>query len=1252
MSSGFIARLPTDVINRIAAGEVVQRPSAALKELLENSLDAGSGSIAVTAAEGGLGALQVADDGSGVRHGDLPLLCERYATSKLRCFEDLQSIASFGFRGEALASVSYVARVTVTTRRRPTSPSPSPSECHRQDGLSSTTTTTTTTVPAEDGGQDSRVAWRCRYMDGALIAPPQPCAGNYGTVIRAENIFYNAHVRRAALKPGEEWRRLLDVVSRYALAFPHVGFSCQKEGGGGGGDGLTFPKNSSTLDNIRLLLGIKVASHLRFIFYHSNDSATTATAAGEGEQEEGEVEGGAEATQPSSPPQTQNGGITIGSSNINDYGHDATVGLSQRTNSNDSGGGGYRKSALRTKKDREQQTIVSRVTAAAKRTQALTGAAGDGEHTIMGYTSDATLLSRRPFLTLFVNNRLVESTSVRRTIDAVYSSVLAGGNKPTTVLFLTVPSDRLDVNVHPTKKEVCFLDEEAVLGRLSELLRSALVEAAAERQVDVTSLSKATTLALQAAVRYSGNGNHGTNGNSNTSGGGSSSASQGIMTFLQQQQQSLSSGGGSARSLATGGPAVVVAPCTMVRVEPQRGALEAFLRPIGSLNNNADGVSSSSMNPVRLDEEENGDGGDAVAVKAEGGSEAAAAPPVVDWAAVLASVKPAVDPGSSSAGGGGCCDGGGAATGVAGATATTVNPLTFEGPASQLDKDKGNYNDDEDDDDDDDDDDRADLMREFKRFKQEGGGGGEQESPALTSDSTHHYAGAYGADSAASRVLLFGGTSTSADAAALANSAGVAAGDALMRAGGSGELLPITQLEDHVLSSVTAVADRLAAATSATAQQLVDSLAFVGVVDGGMFLAQSGTSLVVVDTLRLVREVVFQRVFLRWAQPSLPRPPQLSPTAQSNDGNSGGSGGGVVNISDAILFAMYHDAKGMAGSLTTDSPLVLLLQREAVSGGGGAVSLARHRETAAHKSTNHKDGDNSSSSSSAIHHHGNASALSPLEAQLLARAPALLFHKPNTSNSGGCADASLPLEALATAPCRRYVRSLVRRLLRWRPMLEEYFSIAITQAQRTSTTCGGGGSGGSSSDDTTGAFLVGLPCGLNTSWLPCPRAVPLFLWLLAESVPFPTTIPTTTHVGGDGGINNEEEEEAEAAQVAAESRCFQRIARLIADVLYGLSTLHFAISPSNSTTTTITTPLPTSGVAAPTGVNASDNSSTAAEVERAQEQRAALAKAVRFGLLPCAKSRGLFLPPAELLSNGCVQSVVTVESLYKVFERC
>lgn len=219
--------------HRIAAGEVVQRPSSALKELLENSIDAHASSITITCRKGGLEFLQIQDNGDGIRKEDFEIVCERFTTSKLTKIEDLNNIQTFGFRGEALASISHVAHLQITSMTR-----------------------------------DSPCAYKGKYSDGRLLpesknAPPQarPCAGNPGTIITVEDLFYNSPTRKEALKNhNEEYQRIIDVIQRYAIEYPTITFICRKQNQSTP-DVYTSPA-SSTIDRIRQIYGNEIAREL------------------------------------------------------------------------------------------------------------------------------------------------------------------------------------------------------------------------------------------------------------------------------------------------------------------------------------------------------------------------------------------------------------------------------------------------------------------------------------------------------------------------------------------------------------------------------------------------------------------------------------------------------------------------------------------------------------------------------------------------------------------------------------------------------------------------------------------------------------------------------------------------------------------------------------------------------------------------------------------------------------------------------
>ncbi|XP_054654212.1 DNA mismatch repair protein Mlh1 isoform X2 [Dunckerocampus dactyliophorus] len=224
--AGVIRRLDETVVNRIAAGEVIQRPANAVKEMIENCLDAKSTNIQVTVKDGGLKLLQIQDNGTGIRKEDMEIVCERFTTSKLQTFEDLSAIATYGFRGEALASISHVAHVTITTKTA-----------------------------------DAKCAYRASYSDGKLKGPPKPCAGNQGTQILVEDLFYNVSTRRKALKShSDEYSRIVEVVSRYAIHNSGKSFSVKKQGETVA-DVRTLP-NASVVDNIRGVFGNAVSREL------------------------------------------------------------------------------------------------------------------------------------------------------------------------------------------------------------------------------------------------------------------------------------------------------------------------------------------------------------------------------------------------------------------------------------------------------------------------------------------------------------------------------------------------------------------------------------------------------------------------------------------------------------------------------------------------------------------------------------------------------------------------------------------------------------------------------------------------------------------------------------------------------------------------------------------------------------------------------------------------------------------------------
>lgn len=228
MSSTAVTRpriqaLPTLVANQIAAGEVVERPASVVKELVENSLDAGATRVQLDIESGGIELVRVTDDGAGIAREDLPLAIAPHATSKIASVEDLDQIATLGFRGEALASIASVSRTTIRSR-----------------------------TPASDGAFELEV-------EGASVKPIRPASGNVGTVITVRNLFFNTPARRKFLKTvNTERERCAETFQALVLAHPNVAFTMTVDGK----RTIDVPPNQGPHQRTLAILGKELESQL------------------------------------------------------------------------------------------------------------------------------------------------------------------------------------------------------------------------------------------------------------------------------------------------------------------------------------------------------------------------------------------------------------------------------------------------------------------------------------------------------------------------------------------------------------------------------------------------------------------------------------------------------------------------------------------------------------------------------------------------------------------------------------------------------------------------------------------------------------------------------------------------------------------------------------------------------------------------------------------------------------------------------
>jgi DNA mismatch repair protein MutL len=223
---GMVRVLPPEVAHRIAAGEVIERPASAVKELIENSLDAGAGRVEVEIEDGGMALIRVSDDGSGMSPEDGERAVTEHATSKIRTADDLASVVSLGFRGEALHAIGAVSHLTLTTRKR--------------------------------GGPADSLGARVRVSSGEMVESAT-AAHPSGTTVEARDLFFNLPVRRGFLGTvRSEANAVATVVESLALSRPDVGFSLRSDGR----RSLSLPAAAHLRERISQVHGLSLARSL------------------------------------------------------------------------------------------------------------------------------------------------------------------------------------------------------------------------------------------------------------------------------------------------------------------------------------------------------------------------------------------------------------------------------------------------------------------------------------------------------------------------------------------------------------------------------------------------------------------------------------------------------------------------------------------------------------------------------------------------------------------------------------------------------------------------------------------------------------------------------------------------------------------------------------------------------------------------------------------------------------------------------
>jgi DNA mismatch repair ATPase MutL len=515
-----IRPLPKDVVDRIAAGEVVQRPVSVVKELLENSLDADSTQIDISCQRGGLDSITVTDDGFGIHPRDLPLACTRFATSKLVSVEDLKSIRTFGFRGEALASASMVARVTITSRVRPKR---SRNNKTNAKNYSNATSSLLANYQKKNDGDDSsnddddddiphsNCAFKMQYKDGSHCSTyipngnARPSAGREGTVILVQDLFYNIPSRRRALEgrknEREEYERTLGVTQRYAIheAKRGVGFLCRDKTLGKNKIGNTnnADLNTQSLASIKKLQNER--KRMRSVVTATTTTTTQSSMSSSSLEEDqlaatkdviGHVFGTA-VSRELLPFKAGEGDVEAVS---------ALALKAMMTMEENNKNGSSSSSAATMESSAESNELLAEMMMSEESSNAPNNNSSSTTATQSSTTSKFAFAYRATGLItngsytapkssaafiLFINDRLVESSSLRRAVESIYSDTLPKGGKPFVYISLELPGPHIDVNVHPTKREVAFLHEDRLCDAVAAAVRECIGSATASRTFEV-----------------------------------------------------------------------------------------------------------------------------------------------------------------------------------------------------------------------------------------------------------------------------------------------------------------------------------------------------------------------------------------------------------------------------------------------------------------------------------------------------------------------------------------------------------------------------------------------------------------------------------------------------------------------------------------------------------------------------------------------------------------------------------------------